>query len=51
MEDAYYGFEHKGRKYSGVKDLIIDLTWAQDNNIWNMSRENSINNGVARLKK
>ena len=51
MEDAYYGFEHKGRKYPGVKDLIIDLTWAQDNNVWNMSRENSINNGVARLKK
>lgn len=50
MEDAYLGFEHKGRTYKGVKELIKDLEWAQDNNVWNMSRENSINNGVARLK-
>lgn len=50
MEDAYLGFEHKGRSYKGVKELIQDLEWAQDNNVWNMSRENSINKGIARLK-
>lgn len=50
MEDAYLGFEHKGRNYPGVKELIKSLTWAQNNNVWNMSRENSMNNGVARLK-
>jgi len=51
MEDAYFGFEHKGRYYKGVKELIADLTWAQDNDVWNISRENSINNGVVRLTK
>ena len=51
MLDAYLGFEHKGRYYKGVKELIQDLKWAQDNNVWNMSRENSINNGIARLRK
>jgi hypothetical protein len=51
MGDAYLGFEHKGRNYPGVKSLIINLTWAQDNNIWNISRENSTNNGVTRLRK
>jgi hypothetical protein len=51
MEDAYMGFEHKGKFYKGVKELIMDLMWAQDNDVWNISRENSINNGVARLRR
>jgi hypothetical protein len=51
MEDAYMGFEHKGRYYKGVKELIIDLIWAQDNDVWNISRENSINNGVVKLRR
>ena len=51
MEDAYMGFEHKGKYYKGVKELIKDLIWAQDNDVWNISRENSINNGVARLRR
>jgi hypothetical protein len=51
MDDAYFGFDHKGKHYKGVKELIIDLIWAQDNDVWNISRENSINNGVVRLRK
>ena len=48
--DAYEGFEHKGRKYPGVKQLIEDLEWAVDNDIWNISRENYINNGVVNIR-
>jgi len=50
LMDAYEGFEHKGRKYPGVKKLIADLNWAIDNNVWNISRENYINNGLVNIK-
>ena len=50
IEDAYFGFEHKGKHYKGVMQLIEDLIWAQDNDVWNISRENSINNGVVKLR-
>jgi hypothetical protein len=48
-DDAEQGFEHKGRKYPGVKSLIADLQWAIENDKWNISRENYINNGVVKL--
>jgi hypothetical protein len=48
--DAYEGFEHKGKKYPGVGGLIKDLQWAIENNIWNISRQNYINNGVLNIK-
>lgn len=47
--DAYEGFEHKGNHYPGVKSLIQDLQWALDNNTWNISRENSLNNGIVKI--
>jgi hypothetical protein len=50
MDDAYNGFEHKGRKYPGVKDLIVDLKWAIENDIWNISRKNNETGGVVTLK-
>lgn len=50
MMDAYNGFEHKGRKYTGVKDLIKDLSWALETNIWNISRVNYENNGIVNIK-
>jgi len=50
LDDAYNGFEHKGRTYPGVKDLIENLKWAIENNVWNMSRENYINNGMVNIK-
>jgi hypothetical protein len=49
MVDARAGFEHKGREYPGVAQLIEDLKWALDNDVWNISRENHINNGVVKL--
>ena len=48
--DAYEGFEHKGRKYPGVKQLIQDLKWATENDVWNISRTNYLNNGLINLK-
>jgi len=49
MVDARAGFEYKGREYPGVAQLIEDLQWALDNDVWNISRENHINNGVVKL--
>ena len=49
MQDALNGFEHKGRNYPGVAQLIEDLDWAIENDKWNISKENYINNGVVKL--
>jgi hypothetical protein len=50
MNEAFYGFEHKGRTYPGVQSLIENLGWAIENDIWNMSRENYLSNGVVNIK-
>jgi len=50
MTNAYEGFEHKGRFYPGVKQLIEDLKWAIENDVWNISRGNYINNGLVNIK-
>jgi hypothetical protein len=50
LEDAYDGFEHKGRIYPGVGQLIEDLQWAVKNDVWNINRQNHINNGVLNIK-
>lgn len=50
LEDAYDGFEHKGRQYKGVKELVEDLKWALENNIWNISRENYLSNGLVNIR-
>ena len=49
MQDALNGFEYKGREYPGVAQLIGDLKWALDNDVWNISRENYLTNGVVKL--
>ena len=49
MDDAMNGFEYKGREYPGVKQLIEDLKWTLDNDVWNISRENHINNGIVKI--
>jgi hypothetical protein len=50
INDAYIGFEHKGRVYPGVNSLIQNLDWAIANDIWNISKENYINNGVVNIR-
>ena len=47
--DAMTGFEFKGRTYPGVKELIEDLKWALKNNVWNISRQNYLTNGIVKL--
>jgi hypothetical protein len=49
MLAAKKGFTYKGREYPGVKSIIEDLKWALENDKWNISRENYINNGVVKL--
>lgn len=49
IDDAYNGFDYKGRTYPGVKQIIKDLAWALDTNTWNMSRKNAESNGVVKL--
>ncbi len=50
MEDAYNGFEYKGRKYPGVKTVIADLKFAKDQNIWRISRKNYESKGICNIK-
>jgi hypothetical protein len=49
MNAAAHGFTHKGKDYPGVISIIKDLDWAIQNDIWNISRENYINNGIVNL--
>jgi hypothetical protein len=50
MRDAYDGFEHKGRKYPGVQQIIQELNWAVENNIWNISMSNHLKNGIINIR-
>lgn len=50
IDDAWSGFEHKGREYPGVEEIIKDLQWAIKKNVWNISRRNFQNNGLINIK-
>jgi len=50
ITDAYVGFEHKGKYYPGVQNIIKDLIWSKENNQWRISRENYLNNGQVPIK-
>jgi hypothetical protein len=50
MQDAYNGFEHKGRKYPGVGELIAALDWAVTNDNWGISKKNFDNKGITNIK-
>ena len=51
LMEAYEGFEYNGWKYKGVKDIITDLKWALEVDVWNISRENYLTNGVVNIKE
>ena len=51
MQDAYDGFEAKGRKYPGVKKIIEELNWAIENDIWNISMDNYLNKGSVNISE
>jgi len=50
LDEAYEGFTHKNSEYKGVGELIKDLKWAIENNVWNISRENHETNGLVNIK-
>jgi len=50
MNDAYNGFEYNGKKYPGVKDIILDLKFAKENDKWTISRNNFLNGGIVNIK-
>lgn len=50
LEDAYMGFEYRGKDYPGVKQLIEELNWALENNIWNISMTNYNKKGILNIK-
>lgn len=45
-----YGFDLRGTHYRGVHELIMDIAWAEENDIWNCSREAFDNKGRMKLK-
>lgn len=49
IHNAYKGFSVQDRYYPGVEELIKDLTWAQDNDIWSISRKNYLNKGLVNI--
>jgi hypothetical protein len=50
MINAREGFEHRGYKYPGVLEVIDNLKWALENNVWNISRKNYVNGGIVNIK-
>lgn len=50
MMNARDGFEHRGYKYPGVLEVIDNLKWALENNVWNISRKNYISSGIINIK-
>jgi hypothetical protein len=51
MKRAYNGFVRRERYYPGVKEIIEDLKWAINNNMWNISKNNFETNGLVKLDK
>lgn len=50
LNDAYTGFEYKGKKYPGVFEIIDELKFAMSENIWNISKKNYLNGGIVPIK-
>ena len=51
MTEAIEGFTHKGRSYPGVKQIIEDLKWAKEMDIWNISKTRYELGGVVNIKQ
>ena len=48
--DAMNGFEYKGTKYRGILEIIEDIKWAKDMDVWNVSRNNYLSGGRVKIK-
>lgn len=44
------GFDFRGSHYRGISELINAIAWAEDNNIWNASKESIDAKGKMQLK-
>jgi hypothetical protein len=49
--DAKEGFTYKYNTYKGVKELLTELKWHIENDIWTMSYNAFKNNGVLNIKE
>jgi len=49
-DDCYNGFEYRGRRYKGVKEIVADLKYAKENDVWRISRKNALNGGIVNIK-
>jgi len=49
IDDAYKGFEYKGRYYPGFQETLEDLKWSLETNMWNISRKNYLSDGIVKL--
>lgn len=50
VEEGLAGFSRNKRKYKGVIDLMEEIDWANENGIWNCSKENYLNRGEIQMK-
>lgn len=50
FEQGMKGFMYNNYKYRGIEELVSAISWANDNGIWNVSKENHDNNGKVKLK-
>lgn len=49
--EAKEGFVYKGKTYPGAVDLITDLKWALEKNVWNISRKNYLSKGIVKMNE
>lgn len=49
LEAGLNGFSIRGKYYKGIHQLIEEISWAEDNSMWNMSRELIESNGRTSL--
>lgn len=47
--NGMFGFDYRGSHYRGVHELVMDIAWAEENDIWNCSREAFNNKGKMAL--
>jgi hypothetical protein len=51
IQDAYMGFFFEGKRYPGVKSIVMDMVWARENNQWRISRKNYLSGGIVNIKE
>lgn len=47
---GWHGFTMRGNKYRGVKELVEEIAWCEENGIWNCSKETYDKRGQLELK-